>query len=557
MRRRKWVWLFAVVLALILGWGGLNWWNEQVPVRIKQIAWTIPKSGGELKQGSFDLDNDGNEEVIVWSEEHVWWLRIEGDMWLAEKMPLKSAEIYNPWESEKLKVALITLRNGQLWLLRKRGKWVWQRLVENVRYAVVTDLDNDGREDDLVVLKLHPKCQVLWFKVDADGIAHLLDTISLPKPAHNNIWLSDELLGQAVEVVNIDYTIWVEGKDLKNDKGLWTCSREDLDGDGRADFVRTSRDWRKPLTVVANLSSQGKEVSTTLKKFSGIDTPFFGDLDGNGWKELLFMFDLRGFLIRLWIEGQQWRWEQYRLGKEYWVSGTMRVGNRDWLLVWNKEKGRLIALWRERDGWKRKTWQFHMTPWSTLHDPRIERDDRNWILVMTRIWSPERHPFWRRWLPIAERVRQSKVPIPPFLIPLPMEERFRQVWRWDERKLSWKLEQPIHEDDLMLRKSGFRYGSVTPIDLDKDGQEEKLVYEDHVGGWGNLAVKLGRFWKRWQIYPLWDGQHFPFAILNQKEKSWVVALDCVTYVDGKTKRILRAWTLERNLPLSLQRKMKH
>ncbi len=86
MRRRKRVWLFAAVLALILGWGGLNWWNEQVPVRIKQIAWTIPKSGGELKQGSFDLDNDGNEEVIVWSEEHVWWLRIEGDMWLAEKM---------------------------------------------------------------------------------------------------------------------------------------------------------------------------------------------------------------------------------------------------------------------------------------------------------------------------------------------------------------------------------------------------------------------------------------------------------------------------------------
>ncbi|MFA0735792.1 MAG: hypothetical protein OGMRLDGQ_002292, partial [Candidatus Fervidibacter sp.] len=205
-----------------------------------------------------------------------------------------------------------------------------------------------------------------------------------------------------------------------------------------------------------------------------------------------------------------------------------------------------VAIWREKSGWKRKIWRFRVTRWSKLHYATVGQDDKGWFLVITRIQSLEQHPFWGRWLQIAERLRQNKVPVPPFLLPT-MGEEFQQVWRWDEQKLSWKLEQPIHEDDWLLRQpANFCYvDCVAAIDLDKDGVKEKLIYDSHVGGCGYLAVKVGRLWKRWRIVPLWEEQHYNIVILEQKEKNWIVALDCVTRINGTIKGILRAWTLEK------------
>ncbi len=533
----------------ISGWSGLKWWNDQVPIRIKQITWVAPAEGGWLHDFDFDLDNDGNGEVIVESSGHCWWLRIEGDKWVVEEMPVK--HLTGVDNAENLEIALPVIQNGRLLLLRRRGQWVWQRVTENVKETLVTDLDGDGKWDDLIVLKLHPRCQVIWFEVDFEGCAHFRDAISFPKPSHSNIWLWDR--EQSVEVVNGNYTVWVWDGKLRGEKGSWILKREDLNGDGKDDLIRMKKEWQRSLVqIVANLSGQGEEVSLTLTKFSVGDSIHFGDLDGDGRKELLALgeFGYSNFLFRFWIEGRRWRWEQFRIGAgERIFVGTMRFKNRDWLLLWNSEQGKLVALWREESDWKQKTWQFRVTRWSTLHYPTVGQDDKGWFLVMTRFQSLEQHPFWGRWLQIAERLRQKKVPVPPFLLPA-MEERFRQVWRWDERKLFWKLEQPIHEDDWLLRiakqvANSCYLDCVAAIDLDKDGFEEKLIYDNHTRGCGYLAVKVGRLWKRWRIVPLWEKQHFPTVILEQKGRAWIVALDYETRISGSIGRILRAWTLEK------------
>jgi hypothetical protein len=309
------------------------------------------------------------------------------------------------------------------------------------------------------------------------------------------------------------------------------------------------KEWQRSLVqIVANLSGQDEEVSLTLKKlwFSNFH---FGDLDGDGQKELLVKGESghSDFFFRFWIEGHQWKWEQIRIGKGgEQFAGMIHVKNRDWFLLWNSDQGKLVAIWREKSGWKRKIWRFRVTRWSKLHYATVGQDDKGWFLVITRIQSLEQHPFWGRWLQIAERLRQNKVPVPPFLLPT-MGEEFQQVWRWDEQKLSWKLEQPIHEDDWLLRQpANFCYvDCVAAIDLDKDGVKEKLIYDSHVGEYGYLAVKVGRLWKRWRIVPLWEEQHYNIVILEQKEKNWIVALDCVTRINGTIKGILRAWTLEK------------
>jgi len=417
-------------------------------------------------------------------------------------------------------------------------------------------LDGDNRKDDLVLLEHNSKrCQVVWFEIDSDGFDHFREAVPLPK--HHDCRLFTSIEAIEIDCLSSFHTVWVWDGKLKISEGRWTCLRGDLNGDGRVDFVRVNRDWRKPLQVVANLSGQVKEVSLTLTKFSGVSYHFFGDLDGDGREELLLGRDelvVHKFVhesfprlwIRIWIERGQWRWERYRLGlKMPDLVGMISVGNRDWLLFWDSERGELAAFWLEGNGWKRKSWRFPITPWSTLHNPEIERDEKGWILVMMRIWSPDRHPFWRRWMPIAERLRRI---IPPFLIPIPMEERFGQIWRWDERKLTWKLEQPIHEDDYLTQRAlgYFDFRFVEVVDLNKDGQVEKFIYDGH-GIDGHLAVKAGRLWKRWRIVPLWEDQHqhYPVVILRQRDKAWIVALDCMTCVGGETKRILKAWTLER------------
>ena len=548
MQKRRWLWFIVTVLVLISGWIGLKWWNNQVPIRIKQITWVVPAGHGWLDGGDIDLDKDGNGEVIVESSEHCWWLRIEGDRWVAEEMPVKNLTGID--YAERLETALPVIQNGRLLLLRKRGQWVWQRVAENVKDAIVTDLDGDGKWDDLIVLKLHPRCQVIWFEVDFEGCAHFRDAVSFPKPSHNNIWLSDR--EQAVEVMNGNYTVWVWDGRLRGDKGSWILKREDLNGDGKDDLIRMKKEWQRSLVqIVANLSGQGEEVSLTSKKLWLRDQIHFGDLNGDGRKELLALGDFGYFpsLFRFWIKGHKWMWEQIRVGAGREFAGTIRVKNRDWLLLWNDNQGKLVALWREKSGWKRKTWRFRVTRWSTLHYPIVKQDDKGWFLVMTRIQSLYKHPFWERWLQIAERLRQNKVPVPPFLLPA-MEERFHQVWRWDERKLFWKLEQPIHENDWLLRiakqvANSCYLDCVAAIDLDKDGVDEKLIYDNHTGWCGYLAVKVGRLWKQWRIVPLWEKQHFPIVILEQKGRAWIVALDYETRVGGSIRRILRAWTLEK------------
>lgn len=508
------------------------------------------------------MDNDGNEEVIVESPRRCWWLRIEGDKWVAEEMPIKRLE-HEVDNNKKLKIVLFVIQHGQLLLLRKRGQWMWQRIAENVENALVTDLDGDGKWDDLIMLKLHPRCQVIWFEVDSEGYAHFRGDISFPnpKPPRNNIWLENREQAVVVNIANSGngiYTVWVWDGRLKGDEGEWICWREDLNSDGKVDLIRMSKEHQKPLKVVASLGGRGEEISLTITKFSWGEPFCFGDFDGDGWRELIVLAEsYPTSLLRFWIEGGQQQSEQTRFrterillhgvffGMNETFAGTIHVGDRDWLLFWNREQGKLIAFWREKSGWKRKTWRFRVTPWSTIYDARVEQDDKGWVLVAERIWSPEQHPFWRRWLQIVEKLRQNKVPVPLFLLP-PREERFRQVWRWDERKLSWRLEQPVHEKDRFLRQvGGYIYDLVIPIDLNKDGQEEKLICEGHTGNWGYLAVKVGRLWKRWRIIPLWKEQHFPFVILNQREKTWVIGLDCVTRVGGITKRILKAWTLEK------------
>jgi hypothetical protein len=543
---RKRFWFISAILALISVWFGLKQWNDRVPIRIKQITWVAPTGSGWLY--AIDLDNDGNGEVIVEASGHYWWLRIEGDKCVAEEMPVKHFTQIN--NTEMLKTALPVIQNGRLLLLRKRGKWVWQRVAENVNHALVTDLDGDSKWDDLIVLKLRPRCQIIWFEIDFEGYAHFRDAVSFPKPSHNNIWLWDR--DQAVEIMNGNYTIWVWDGRLRGDKGSWILKREDLNGDGKDDLIRMKKEWQRSLVqIVANLSGQDEEVSLTLKKLWLRDQIHFGDLNGDGRKELLALgdFSYSPFLFRFWIEGRRWRWEQIRVGAEREFAGMIRVKNRDWFLLWNSDQGKLVAIWREKSGWKRKIWRFRVTRWSTLHRAMVKQDDKGWFLVMTRIQSLEQHPFWGRWLQIVERLRQNKVPVPPFLLPTKWDE-FRQVWRWDEQKLSWKLEQLIHEDDWLLRiakqvANSCYLDCVAAVDLDKDGVEEKLICDNHTGGCGYLAVKVGRLWKQWRIVPLWKEQHYNIVILEQKEKNWIVALDCVTRINGTIKRILRAWTLEK------------
>lgn len=522
-RKRHWLWLLLLTL---MAWGGLEIWDATTPISLITLSWHAPKPlmGG---LATYDLDGDGNEEIVT---EDGWLLQFHDNRIRAEKLPLQKGERTGWWGKIFKRAVLVDGLQG-LWLLRWRKGWHRQKLAGRGTRFIVTDMDGDGQTNDIVVLVGR---EVRWFKVGLDGHARLQDALRLPTPVPQSAWLlSTGLKEPAAVSVWINrkaFIIWAWQGQLKKAEGEWHCGWLDVDNDGKTDLVRVSD---KRITVTLSTKGQ-KEVTTTLP-FSpnALYLFFFGDLNGDGVKELVGLDGIR-HPVRCWIEGGQWRWEKGMSEVGHYILGTLRVRQRDWLVVWEWRKPTITAVWRAKTGWQRKQWRLTVSQDTDVWRCQLKQERGNSLLFVDCGRLPEHHPFWRHWLAITRWLRRIRIPVP-----VPQSRWFVQVWRWDKEVETWQRWEPP-----------FWARWEKPIDLNGDGEVEWVGYEalpfsvwlkssvipqDNL----KLALKVGRLRKRWRVVRLEKIKvPCPIAFLRQGRRTWIVLLD------AKTRRLVRAWALK-------------
>lgn len=464
--------IFAFVIALLC-------WDVTTPIPLKTAIWQAPKPISNWWI-ICDLDGDGDEEVITEDGWHLWLKR---DQWQAEKVPLKKGETVH-WSSGQVGNALLILGSRDLWLMVKRKGWQRQKLAERLRYpywdAKVTDLDGDGRWDDILILA---KREVIWFKVTAKGQAIRQDALRLSRYAPMPtvlIWHK-----AAMYVNGADVTIFAWQGRLRWVHGDWWCQWSDMNGDGKPDLVRVADHGRKISALLAkgegvNLPTRSttatEEICLTLTNGLLHDSQYhLCDLDGDGRMEI-WGKDKQGHPVRLWLEGMRWQQEQAPFQVKGYPFETMGMGKRDWLLFRSHAYGQpftiLTAIRYSKTRWQQKVWRFWMGRSVMEMGFKFGREQGEWTLTAYYSWSPQEHPFWGQWLKVVDWLRQKGLPVPQ-----PWERYFVQVWQWDERRQDWRLTE---------RWEGVE---MDRVDLDGNGQTERIITGINLNrGWVRLGV---------------------------------------------------------------------
>jgi hypothetical protein len=500
-------------------------WNKS-SIPIDTITWSTPKPfSAPITNMTCDLDDDGNEEIVI-VDNDCWHLELRDKQWQVERLPLEQGEKILPISFKRF--LLIKTDKGDLLILRKRdNRWEKRKLAEKLANKLVAppvlwDFDGDGEKDDLFILSREI---LLWFKVK-DTVS-LQDVLNLPK-LDSALWGNSSV---CIRVNNIEVTVFSWSGKLQCMKGRWECEWADMNGDGKADLVMVGEQQVSALLTGQEPKNfvKGKEPdSVTLKKPTQERLPpattylpaeisvwKLFDLDDDGRHEVIGV-DRMGYIHRLWLENNQWQRERTPFTVKGVPFAIMRVGKQNWLLFSYSEFLRpnmvLNAVWLSKSGWIRKTWQL----WG----------DKEGSLVLWYDWNDGRFSLllskktflWRLIRSLDELLSQVSIDLS---LPIQNETTQTRTWNWDEQKQTWKLTETWE-------------GHAEPIDLNGDGQEERLLYSER---WIKLAVYGGRFWKRWRVVSLLR-DYCMVTTLRQTYGTWIIAIEA-------NCRTVHAWTLRK------------
>lgn len=506
-RRTAFLVAVSVAIALFVFWI----WDATTPIPLIEINWVAPKVVEEAT--SYDTDGDGYEDALVVKADQWWHLRIVDGQWQAEPLPVPSN--YELVGLTFLNSPIFLFRDPQdlIWVMQYSDGWVLRLPKVKGSYLhgsrLLHDLDGDGREDDLVVKEGKI---VRWFKLQTNGSLVLKDELSLPSYTYDEIYVQRGKLqstgGQVMQIPDVDGDSVME----------WVVIKSEANGETELELMTS----RKGKTQRLKVPFVGY-ITTSLMPERFLKAM---DINGDGWQEIILVVerDQRTFLFLLHYDGANWRNEivPFQLVDDYPDISTMQVGPSKRLVLFSAYENECQMIWNDGRKWREQRWQFKG------HSTLIWEEKGKWRMLIARcIWLSE-YPLWqvlRKW---CFKLRNWKlpVPIPPGTIDL------AEVWEWDEKEFSWRREGSF----ALGGYPDMNYGDKA-LDLNRDGDKEVLVIEEHSLTFATLAVKVGRWRKRWKSVHLWinDPYSRPVFELSDGKRIWLVSVKHSN---------LQAWTLK-------------
>lgn len=512
MKRRWLLAATAIVFAVLVA---LDLWDVMTPIPLVGIVWTAPKPITESVV--CDLDSDNRDELVIKADR--WWrLSIVDGQWHYEPISIPagwsiaffSHEIAN-------RVLLLHDLRGWLWALHYREGWHWQRLVpfSLLSSGEFGDWDRDGQEDDLLVIH-DPNGPVWWFEFQTDGRAVLRDKLTLQKRSY--LFLSD------IEVWKGKLRVIRQRQDYDF---VSTYPLPDMDGDDEEEIVRIVRTEPFELELTASRTNKSQRLKVPMEWLENLarrSHELLSDLDGDGRKELLLLgqWHKRIFLMLLHYDGISWRHEI--------VPFPIEDDDPDFVSLWVMQVGkseRVITngdqmIWHDGKRWRQRKWRFQETP------DHLWQDSDGWRLAIFCYRWLDDYPLWRALRRWCLRIRDWGLPIP---IP-PGAIHWTEVWRWDEKGFDWRWEGNFPLGGYPDLNYGDRF-----LDLNGDGRKEALIVEEHSLTFATLAVKVGRWRKRWKAVHLWGNEPYDRTLHQLRDGK------CIWIVSVKRKHV-QAWTVK-------------
>ncbi|MER3502126.1 MAG: hypothetical protein C4295_11800 [Candidatus Fervidibacterota bacterium] len=420
-RQTKGVLLFFFLAFFVLPWvyGAVVLWlnrpmkAQPLNLRIRIIPWT-PKEIA-LKEIAFvDLDGDGEDEIIGQDNKSRWWWgTLKGDTFRYAPLPVPERSCLRFGHRQQKGQVVVCIEPFPLLLTRTKSGWVTKRITvkatprippsaERVR---VGDLDGDGYFNDVLVLT--DERTVEWWQRTREGKFIRQDRLRLPLPSegissvgsfsfkskwrHISLGLSTAPpnalpgapaspsipappmptppLGPMSLPTSRYIHLCIDEKGRLKWRGTQAASfawtKEDLDGDGRVDWVErwgwetTNPNRYKLQLFVRFANGQGQALPVVDKGPIG-----FSDLDGNGRKEIVVVIYSNGSAYLLcfrWCPSER-KWEAIKSPslplsgedyfEDYFTDERLLVTNDSVWAITERQGRRQIERWRIKgDQW--------------------------------------------------------------------------------------------------------------------------------------------------------------------------------------------------------------
>lgn len=482
----KWQWVIGtsiVLFAICLFWVS----NTQKQPKLRKMCWQLPIPIGNAI--ICDLDGDENDELIAYSGNSYWWLKLTSKGWKAIQTPIRSALRIVPLHFG----VLVHGSYDSLQVLQYRNGWHWQKLMNSSNDFAYLDLDGDGKKNDILVLESN---NVVWFRIKDDG----------------------QVVKQDEKRVLNKYSSLCEFGFWGHEGKLIICqswersgySELDWDGDGISDVVlrRSQSRWRDELIVfLSGKKEQKRFIIPTLMPYP---TSAFADLDGDGQRELFGVSHERIVVVD---QQSRWRFIPCNVGDvpqlpKLWVS---KCGSKDFL--WVAGEGNLWLIWHDGKDYKIRHWKFKGNPLAIYQGKQG---------IQFVFWHRRANLAYEWWKKLADWLHPLGV-----RMTIPMSWIYFHIWVWQEKQSDWRQMKYLRVGDIHGVSLPHYF---KPLDLNGDGKVEWIAISV-LSAPDPGALTKWLFSDKWHLV----SKRF-FGILRDKHRKWII-------VGGdKNLRILWAFT---------------